>query len=193
MNWVKGSDNKEYLINKRNEFILKIEKSLGPRDSLYILGDVILSDVEFPHIQYSSDRKTVYVILTNNYKNSDNAELAEWQLMHESVHLIDPYSENTNVLEEALATWFQVNYNPNVSFSKRGMRYVEALKILKDIDLEKLFFIIKKSRSDFPRIKIGDIDLDFLFKHMPEIDENLAEKLCIRFSDLVLPPSSNTN
>ena len=48
MNWVKGSENKEYLINKRNEFILKIEKSLGPRDSSFSLGKVIFTEHEQP-------------------------------------------------------------------------------------------------------------------------------------------------
>ena len=53
--------------------------------------------------------------------------------------------------------------------------------------------VIKKARADLSTTKIGNIDADFLLKHMPELVEDVAETLCIRFKDLVLPLSFNTN
>ena len=151
MDWVKSSENKEYLINKRDEFILDIEKSLGPRDPLYSLGKVIFLELEQPQTSFSSDSNVVDIILTNKCKDSDNAELAEWQLMHESLHLIDPYEEGnkidsdrkrkgTNVLEEALACWFQMKYNPSINFGNKG-KYTYAWELVKDIDIEGCFWL----------------------------------------------------
>lgn len=185
-------------------FLKEIEELFGPRDSSYcLLGidfhksfDSTLKEDPVPMIWYPVTGKSPqgagqpsrHIIIHLSAKAIGNPELAEWQLAHECVHLIDPWNPTVegkyaNVLEEGLATWYQCQAVTSKYLSETN--YIEARDLVLKYE-PSIFEAVKNIRqcekhtSGIP-LRIGDISPDLLSRYCTGIEPDDAHKLCETF------------
>lgn len=122
------------------ECVAAVEARFGPRDRRFTpLGVEIVAGrtggaggpVRPPCLWYPpSDRGTWrHVVVLLGPCALRRREVAEWQLAHESVHLLDPVRGGTTVLEEGLAVRFQNSFAPRgrpASWADDSPDYAEA-------------------------------------------------------------------
>ncbi len=87
-------------------FLEELEDLFGPRCVKYLYGGVEFAD-DGPYVWYPFGK---YVVVRLSSPCVNEPARALFQLAHESVHLIAPLGsrEGVTVLEEALASWFQL-------------------------------------------------------------------------------------
>lgn len=111
---------------------------------------------------------------------------AAWQVAHETVHLIDPVEYGkANVLEEGLATWFQLERSFHCQlvqdYIDRGFapnaKYAEA-KALVRACMPDLVPAVKQLRDS--GVRISDITADLLRRQL-DVEGTTLEQLCRKF------------
>ena len=154
------------------ECIAALEARFGPRDRRFTpLGVEIVEGrtggaggpLRPPCLWFPSNGEGVrrhVVLLLGPYALRGRGE-AEWQLAHESVHLLDPVRGGTTVLEEGVAAWFQNSFAPRgrpASWADDSPDYAEAEMIVKGC--EGLFEVVRALRAE--GVRLGEIGAEHL-------------------------------
>ena len=169
----------------------EIESLLGPRDAGYTYVGLEIDTTRdssptlwFPHVGHpvrDKERPSRHIIIRLTERAQDDANLAIWQLAHECVHLIDPWNIETesrqrNVLEEGLASWYQNTIVQGVSLDNDSS-YEQSRSLIEPY-MPELAATVKHIRAEH-KIRISAIDdPELLLRHCPEMDADVAEKLC---------------
>ena len=180
--------NEDMLRERRDEYLHELESLLGPRNSGYQLGTVRKGDDHKPPtIWKPNDNNTVDVFLTPfAMTGSYEWRLAQWQLAHECVHLIDPFFDPPTIfMEEGIASWFQ-----NRKFGEfrphSGPLYVAAESLVEPyMENGSLPKTVRQIRQD--GCQINQITSDLLTKRMPALDIKIAKKMTERFPLALVP------
>ena len=164
------------LINLRNRFLAELEQSFGERDHRFDLGYVNEAPNGTPRIRRRHSANIIDIELTSFALHGDSEDLANWQLAHECVHLLDPciYPEATIVLEEGIASWFQDRQMPD-SFPL-GPEYDRAARLvapfMEDCCLPSGIRLLRKCR-----LRICDITRDHLAQMSCQFDDLALQKM----------------
>ena len=177
-----------------DKYVLTLRDILGPPDPRFTFRSVDESPDEYPRTffpapwYYDPQGCKVYIHIGRSAWRSGNFAFAAWQLAHECVHLLDPGTPPTNMLEEGLATWFQFTpqfHDPDMhqfidSNSKlvRG-EYAEAKALTASAVLVGLLPAVKEIRA--AGVRISDIAPRDLTSRLPPGMEPTAERLCGAF------------
>ncbi|MDT8872893.1 hypothetical protein RAA17_21825 [Komagataeibacter rhaeticus] len=109
------------------EFLFILETRYGSRDTNFTpIGIDFCGSI--PSVWYPGNRNHVAITLTESAR--DNIPQAIFQLAHETVHLLSPSGgQNANVLEEGMATDFQmeVNIKYSLGFNLNLKSYKDSL------------------------------------------------------------------
>ena len=173
-------------------FLNEIETLLGPRDPNYTYVGIEFDTtpdakphVWFPHVGHPDrdrGKTSNHIIIRLTADAQTDANLAIWQLARQCVHLIDPWNietegRPTNYLEEGIACWYQSTIIQDIPLNPP---YDEA-KSLVQPHMPELAATIKHLRSKH-KLRISAIDdPDLLIRHFPEMDTDVANRLCRRF------------
>lgn len=168
------------LVSCLADMLEKSAEIYGPRDMTYtVLG--IEFEENGPQIWYPFSSKYVAIQLSLNA--SIDLIAGCYELAHESVHLLSPLGERgASVLEEGLATKFSVDYvKSEFGYEKKIVipSYQEAHNLVSKL-LELDEFAIKKLRQH--EFVISKFTPGLLIEHYPELDQDVAEKLCSKFT-----------
>ena len=174
-------------------FIAELERQLGPRDPsfTYVGLEFDTTADAKPHISFlntgypghETENGSNHIVIRLTEQAQSDANLAIWQLARQCVHLIDPWNtetegQPTNYLEVGLATWYQNTIIQNIPIDNPG--HAKA-KSLVEPHMPNLATTIKHLRTKHNlRISAND-NPDLLLRHYPDMDTQVAEKLCQRF------------
>jgi hypothetical protein len=158
------------------------EEMFGPRDKRWFYTGLEFGDGDIPSTYYPGNRPFHVGIRLTRSATGDPPQ-AYFQLAHEVVHLLgpSPSREPANVLEEGMATLFQLRvstlaelgYNIAVPSYLRAMGAVnELLKISPDA-----VHAIRAEHPDLRQVTGTD-----LMRIVPEVTPELATALCAPFS-----------
>lgn len=169
------------LASRLGQLLQSAEEQFGPRDMSYTpLGFEFIN--EGPSIWYPGNCRHVVIRLSTLC--ADDPVRACYQLAHESIHLLSPTGgpNNTNILEEGLATVFSYRYihkTFGLDWSRSGdARYDGAAAAV-----EKLLAIDAKSiiRLRAKQPVISQIDAPLILAEYPEVGTALAHELERKF------------
>jgi len=168
------------ITSKLGQILNAAEEKYGQRDYSYTILGVEFNQDGRPRIWYPGDCKHVVIQISMNCIHDMNR--AVFQVAHEAIHCLCPTgSKMVNVLEEGLANLFSIEYafaNGHGLWEASEKEYSDASELVRQLlsfDTE----IIKKLRAIQPTISF--IDKDLILKVNPNVPENLAEKLTVRF------------
>jgi hypothetical protein len=156
-----------------------VERRFGPRDARFTILGVEFHD-EAPCIWFPGNPRHVAVQL-------GTATLGRlghlvFQLAHECVHLLDPAPGGTNVLEEGVASLFQLQYgneiDPEGGWSLANPRY-EAAALLASALLQFDEDAIRKYRTQHGALR--EATPARLAAVIPHLPSPLADRLCQPF------------
>ena len=156
-----------------------VEKRFGPRDPSYTILGVEFHD-DSPCIWFPGNRHHVAVQLST-------VTLARFghivfQLAHECVHLLDPAPGGTNVLEEGLASMFQLQFmhalEPEGDWQLANARYEAAALLIAPL-LELDADAIRKYRSRHGPLRSATPEC--LLDVTPGLPASIARRLCLPF------------
>ena len=179
----------DYLASRLFYYLKELEAQLGPRDQKFAIGKIKFCGRanEPPHIHLNENDQTIDIYLPQSALRSARHDLGEWHLRHEAVHLIDPYftHQYTNVLEEGLATCFQMDEalggaDAGVAATLPG--YKQAKDLVQKYYNIHLFDAIRLGRER--GIKIGDLHAEYLLETVPHMTPEDAKRLAQRFDNL---------
>ena len=176
-------------------FLTEIEKLFGPRDPKFTYVGLEIDTTHnakpkiwFPHTGYpgrETDEPSRHVIIRLTESAQNDANIAIWQLAHECVHLIDPWNteaegRQSNMLEEALATWYQTTIVQGVPYDPP---YVEARTLVEPF-MPELAAAIKHIRTQL-KVRISAIDdPDIILDHCLDMNPKIAQYLCRPFPSI---------
>ena len=186
----------DHFTQRLTGYLRELESMFGPRDQQFLIGKIkfCVNDKLPPHAHLCPDEQTIDIFLSRHALTSTRNDLGEWQLRHETVHLIDPYFNNdyTNVLEEGLATCFQMDEalsGGTKEFFPVSSDYVKAQTIVQKYYNFHLFEAIRHARLN--NVKIGDVSAEYLLKAVPRMTSEDAAYLAQRFDNSrILTPRS---
>lgn len=147
------------IVSKLGRILKAAEERYGERDKLFTILGIEINQLEHPQIWFSGETNNIIIQLTADCLYDMNR--AVYQLAHEVIHCLNPVlGENTNYLEEGLATHFAVEYtklNGYGNWIVSSPDYVKALNLIEQIFQiepqiiskiksmkENLFFVEKK-------------------------------------------------
>lgn len=166
-----------HLRNSAHEFLEDLEQRFGPTKCA--LRSVRIDPVSrAPHPLFSGFRlQFADIILTKRGWSAAN-----WELAHECVHLLDPWSpcaegRSTNVLEEGLATWYQ-NYKVKGG-GQPCPPYAQAEALVKP-HIDELVPAVKLIRTQ-RHWRLGEVPAPILSEYCPSLPANKASALCREF------------
>jgi hypothetical protein len=172
------------LTSKLGDMLISAQKLFGHRDTSYtILGFEFAGEI--PHIWFPGNCK--HIVIQLGLPCLQDPARAYFQLAHETIHLLSPTGcSNANVLEEGLATWFQLLYMrdyyppawPKKNISVTTKSYNEArtaVESLLSLDRDA----IKKIRQQEPII--SKIIPELILKVVPAFPAEQASILCQKF------------
>lgn len=98
------------LASRLGAMLAEAEARFGNRDAAYTILGLEFTDLGYPQIWYPDARQHIIIQLTSECMH--NPLIANVQLAHECIHLLDPTGGDpkANVLEEGLAISFQKSY-----------------------------------------------------------------------------------
>lgn len=168
------------ITSKLGHILKTAEEKYGPRDYSYTILGVEFNQSNHPKIWYPENCKHIIIQISMNCINDFNR--AVFQVAHEAIHCLCPTGKKSaNVLEEGLANLFAIEYtlkNGNGIWSSNNQKYTDASELVKQL----LSFdgeIVKKLRLVEPTI--SSIDKELILKTNPNISEELADKLTMKF------------
>ena len=170
----------EQLAEWRDSFLCELECLLGPRDPKFSLGEIAPRGSP---VAWADKYNIIQINLSRGEGGEfcDNEEVIKWQLAHECVHCLDPYSvkegKHTIVLEEGIATWFQnqkvKNIYPEGQYKNAYIR-AETL-VSKWMEDKYLPSAIRSIRKEGTHIR--DITKEKLREKAPYINNEPAKEL----------------
>jgi hypothetical protein len=168
--------------------MLHLAESLyGPRDSSYTLLGIEFIDGS-PKCWYPGNRK--HIVIQLGLPCLKEPDRACFQLAHEAIHLLSPTgSSNANVLEEGLASHFQLFYMQEhypsdwprsaVDWNRFDVQsYTEAqisVEALLDLDRDSIKTLRKKEAT------LSLISEQMILASYPALHKEIARSLCQRF------------
>ena len=168
------------IISKFGHILQTAEAKYGERDKSYTILGIEFTKVNNPQIWYPEACKNIIIQITVSC--SDDMNRAVYQVAHEAIHCLFPSGgENSNFLEEGLATHFSIEYtqsNGHGTWNSNDTKYEEALNLVNElfgIDPH----IIKKLRYTEPILSL--VTKELLIITNSKIPEDLAAKLVRRF------------
>lgn len=171
------------LASRLGEALNLAEQFFGDRDRSYTILGVEFIAATNSQIWYPGNRKHIVIQLTNDALF--NEFQAYYQLSHEIIHLLSPSGgQNTNILEEGLATYFSEKYLSELgqsNWTPTCQKYQEALELTKTL-LSKDDEIIKKVRTIEPTISKLTQEHFFLFDE--KISKELLTELLKKWNDI---------
>lgn len=187
---------------KRSQFVKYLERHLrryreiledrfGPCDPKFVFGSFRKSvnnmpRTHFPYGYHTNGNCIVDIHLSDFSWEHCSLDQGPWQVAHECVHLLDPGTGGTTVLEEGLATWFQDESEFHDAAVRRYIirnephpnNYESAKQLVLDC-MPQLTRAVKEIRASGKRIR--EISADMLAARLPHADRGTVDKLCAKF------------
>jgi hypothetical protein len=164
-----------------NVLLAEAERLYGPRDATYRFAGVRF-DPEGPHLRFSPTWDEVWIELSHSTMTYPDQALH--QLAHEVIHLLAPNrSPPTVMLEEGLAVHFSV-YAPTFispTYRRDALKHLittlEALCVYNElVAIEPNAIVVLRQKEP----KFHAMDPSFIMSMIPQVREELAERLCER-------------
>lgn len=170
-----------------NVLLAEAERLYGPRDATYRFAGVRF-DPKGPHLRFSPTWDEIWIELSPSTMIYPDQALH--QLAHEVIHLLAPNrSPPTVMLEEGLAVHFSVYAPTFISPTYRcdalkhlittpeARNYLDALCVFNElVAIEPNAIVILRQKEP----KFHAMDPSFIISVIPQVREELAERLCER-------------
>jgi hypothetical protein len=178
------------LAEKREQalrLLAEAERLYGPRDATYRFAGVTF-DPKGPHLRFSPTWDEVWIELSPSTMTYPDQAL--FQLAHEVIHLLAPNrSPPAVMLEEGLAVHFSVYAPTFISPTYRrdtlkhlittpeAQNYLDALCLYNElVAIEPNAIVVLRQKEP----KFHAMDPPFIMSMIPQVREELAERLCER-------------
>ncbi len=190
--WEDGSHGLMSLPEYASYFIADMEHLFGSRDrSFSLVGiDVNRTPDSVPMLWYphygiepdSTDKRSKHIIIRLGFNALSDPLRARWQLAHECIHLLDPWSEMVdgrpaNWLEEGIAAWYQNFRVPEAAW--RDGQYGEAEALVEPL-LRESWEAIKNIRQELG-LRLSEFTPEVIQDYCPGIGEKALRQLCEPF------------
>jgi hypothetical protein len=170
-----------------NVLLAEAERLYGPRDATYRFAGVRF-DPEGPRLRFSATWDEIWIELSPSTMIYQDQALH--QLAHEVIHLLAPNrSPSTVMLEEGLAVHFSVYAPTFISPTYRrdalkyfittpeARNYLDALCVYNElVAIEPNAIVVLRQKEP----KFHAMDPSFIMSMIPQVREELAERLCER-------------
>ncbi|HTO14422.1 MAG TPA: hypothetical protein VLZ83_01565 [Edaphocola sp.] len=170
------------IVSKFGRILKVAEEKYGQRDKLFTILGIELNQLDYPQIWFPEHTNNIIIQLTSDCLYDINR--AVYQLAHEAIHCLNPVlGEDTNYLEEGLATHFALEYtklNGYGNWEVSNPAYAKALSLVEQI------FKIEPQIIEKIKVIKGNLffvernDLLNINKNIPEL---LAEELTRKFNE----------
>ena len=114
----------------QQELLMRAEFALGPRDASKTIYQPQYTEEEYPHITITPNFDGAFVEVAG--RAACSWPEAVFQMAHETVHLLNPITGNTNYVEEGVALAFSLGVQPfyGICVQTSMKSYLYALQLV---------------------------------------------------------------